>query len=354
MANILITGATGFIGNHLARFLVERGDNVCCLVRPRANTEPLESLGVSLVRGSLEDRESIAYAMRGVEYVYHLAGLIAAVRRSKQMQVNGIGTANVVWACARQQTVPVMVYCSSIAASGPTSRERVRTESDRPRPVSRYGHSKRAGELAAERAAHRVPITIVRPGIVFGPGDRELLPVFHTLRWLRSHIIAGLRPPPLSWIYVEDLVRLLVAAGEQGRRLPPVTGSDASNGQGCYFACAPEWPDFAQFGRIIRPFVQRPHAWLLYFPEPFPWIFAGINEVRSRVLRQPPHFSIDKIREAIAESWACSPEAARRELDFQTSASLADQFQTTVRWYQEEGWLKAKRGDSKSGDGVGG
>ncbi len=221
MAAILVTGATGFIGSHLTQRLVAQGHAVRCLVRATSHTESLRTLGVELVEGNLFDGASVAGAVRGMDRVYHLAGLTSAVRRATLMQANGLGTWHVAKACAQQPVPPVLVYVSSVAAAGPTGRGQIRTEQDRPQPISNYGHSKRAGEVAVERLAERIPVTVVRPGIVFGQFGRELLPMFWSLGRLRVHAVAGYQSPRLSVIHVADLVELLVRASEDGRRLAP-------------------------------------------------------------------------------------------------------------------------------------
>ena len=338
MARILVTGASGFVGRHLVPLLYRQGHQVRCFVRPSSHVEHLTHLDVELVHGTLEDPAALRRAVEGVQCVYHLAALTSARGLARLLQVNGGGTANVARACAEQSDPPTLIYCSSIAAAGPISRNRVRTERDPARPISHYGHSKRAGELVVERFAHIVPTTIVRPGIVFGEWNRELLLVFRCLHWLRMHAVPGAQSPKLSFIFSADLVRLLVAAAARGQRLPP-RNDGAPTEQGYYFACAPEYPDYFQFGRMLRQVMDRPHAWLLHFPDPFPWLMAGVYESASRLFGALDSFNIDKMREAMAENWACSPAAAIRDLQFQPSAPLLEQLRHTAQWYRENRWL---------------
>ncbi len=333
----LVTGASGFIGGHLARSLVEQGQRVRCLVRKTSNIEHLRDLDIEFVTGDILDPGKVAAAVAGVDRVYHVAGLVAAIRSVSLDEVNTQGTANVVRACAGQSQPPVLILVSSIAAAGPSVRGQLKTEADRAIPMSRYGHSKRGGEVAAELLADRVPTTVIRPGIVFGPGDRLLLPSFRAVRLTRLHAVPGMRPPPLSFIYVSDLVELLCKAADAGRRLP--TKATRSNGEGYYFACAAEHPDYSQFGRMLRQAVGRRRAAIVSFPVPMPWIIAGAQEIASRVTGKPQPLNFDKIREALAESWACSGAAAVRDLGFQPTQPLSEQLQTTAQWYRDHGWL---------------
>ncbi len=338
MKRCFITGATGFIGGHLAETLMARGVEVRCLVRKTADTEFLKSLGVQLVVGDVKDIESFRPALSDVDVVFHLAGITAALSLPELMRVNRDGTEQVARACASCEHPPVLLLVSSVAAAGPVPRGVVRDESLAPAPISNYGRSKRAGELAVIQFADRVPTTIVRPGIVFGPRNRETLPIFRTIAWLRMHPVVGLRSPPLSLIHVADLVEFLIQAALRGKRLAP-DHDPQQTGQGYYFACVPEYPDYGQWGDMIKSALDRSRAPTLPLVGPMPWLAAGVKEFIARVRRRPDSFNIDKIREASAPSWACSVEAARRDLDFHPARTLEQRTRETASWYRENGWV---------------
>ncbi len=363
MSTVLVTGASGFIGRYLVTALTERGDRVRAFVRSSSVVAPLIDLGVELVRGDLLCADDLARAATGCDVVYHLAGSINALRREDQMRVNREGPASMARACAAQPKPPVLVLVSSVAAAGPARRGRLRTEADLPAPLSNYGRSKRAGELAVAPYSDRVPITVIRPGIVFGPRDKLLLPAFQAVHRFGVHVAPGFVSPPLSLVYVDDLVELLIRAAQRGKRLVPIgprrriAGSRFAGGrfgdnsfrgngvaarnqaQGCYFACADEYPDYAELGRMIARSLHRPH--LLVFPvtAPLPWLVAGAAELMSRLRGVAQPLGIDKMREALAPSWACSSESARRELDFTLPEPLAVRLDQTAAWYRENGWL---------------
>jgi nucleoside-diphosphate-sugar epimerase len=245
-----------------------------------------------------------------------------------------------VQACAEQATPPALVAVSSVAAAGPAPLGQVRSENDPPAPISNYGRSKRSGEIEAEKFADRVPITIIRPGAVFGPRDREMLAIFKTIRQVRCHPLPGLKSPPLSIIHVADAVEILLRAAERGRRIaPPLDGKPGGVGAGYYFACVDEYPTYADFGRMVRKVVGRPHAVILPMPMPLPRLLAGANELRCRLRGRSEAFNLDKIREATAPSWACSPRATFDELDFRPPKPLTERVAETAEWYRQHGWL---------------
>jgi len=330
MSGILVTGASGFVGLHLVEALVRRGERVRALVRPRGNTASLRALGVEVASGELIDLPVLKTAMAGVDVVYHVAGAVKAFSRAEFFAVNERGTARVAEACAAQSLPPRLVIVSSVAAAGPAPRGRIRTEADRPQPVSHYGWSKLAGEQAGAKFAAAVPITIVRPGVVFGPRDNGFIQAIQFLHAFGCHVSAGFSPPPLSCIHVTDLVELLRRAAEWGRTLP--VGKDDDHATGRYFAAAPEYPTFADLGRMMRPMLRRLTAPIVTVPGALIYLVAGFNELCGRLRGKPEAFCIDKIREALASSWACSGEAARRELDFAPAKSLAERMQETIDW----------------------
>jgi nucleoside-diphosphate-sugar epimerase len=341
MKTVLVTGASGFIGRHLVSALASQGYRVRCLVRRSSSRHHLRRAGAELYEGDVTDAACLDQPLRATDVVFHAAGLIHAGDRAQLMRINAGGTENVVRACARQATPPTLVVVSSLAAAGPTRRSRLREAADPPAPVSDYGVSKRAGELAAAAWAERVPCTIVRPGIVFGPWDRTMLPAFRSIARIGIHPIPTFAPPPLSLIYVQDLVQLLLAAAERGTRLAPaephVPAQDHSPGY--YFACMDQYPDYTQLGRLIAHAVGRRHLLLFHLAEPLPWLVAGTTQLIARGLGQAAMVNLDKMREATVASWASSPQAAREQLGFSPPASLPERLQQTADWYRARRWL---------------
>jgi len=339
MSVVLVTGGNGFIGRNLIETLLFRGHQVRAFVRNPKASVILQDLGAELVKGELNDPVSMREAVAGTDVVYHLAGLVAANTLDELMHVNRDGTANLAEAIAAQPNPPTLLLVSSVAASGPAVRGQIRIEADPPAPVSNYGKSKLAGEQAAIKFADRIPLTIVRPGVVFGPHDRAVLQVLKTIQRFRFHPVPGWRNPPLSWIYVADLVELMIKAAEHGERVPASAADAEYSPRGVYFGVVPEHPTYADFGDMTRYTLHRPFMPIIYCPGPISWFAASVSETIAKWKKKADVFNRDKIREALVESWACSPDKARQQLGFEPAAPLQERLNATIAWYREKRWL---------------
>jgi dihydroflavonol-4-reductase len=339
MAKVLVTGASGFIGTHLVATLAARGDEVACLVRQTSKVDSLRESGARLVFGDVTDRNSLADAIAGQSIVYHLAGCTQSLAARHFYHVNQRGVANVAQVCAGQTTPPVLVSVSSLAAAGPANNGQPKTEADRSEPVSHYGHSKRAGERAAEHYADRVPITIVRPPIVLGEGDRLSLPLFRSIARFGVHMVPGLARRRFSLIHADDLVNLIILAAERGKRLPPRGRPESHGPQGYYFAACEENPAYSDLGRMIAEVMGRHLVVVLPTATPLVWMVAVAGEAISRIRHDPLFMNVDKAREITAGSWLCSADAAAKELGFSVSVPLLERLRQTAQWYREKKWL---------------
>jgi nucleoside-diphosphate-sugar epimerase len=360
MSRVLVTGATGFIGVHLVRRLRDAGAEVVCFVRRTSHRASLKPFDVEFIEGDVSDADSIAKAVEGCEAVYHVAGMTSALTKAELHRVNAEGTRNVAAACAKQASPPVLVHVSSIAASGPSALDRPHANGAVCAPISHYGRSKLAGERALGEFADRVPITIVRPPIVFGQGDRSSLPLFASVQRFGIHMSPLWRSPPFSFIHADDLAAALLAAAQSGTRLRAteqvaVLVAAGANGNahnardfketpetardGVYFASADEIVTYAEFGRRIGRTLGLRRTAVIPNAASSVWLAALGSEVVARLRRKPMIFNLDKAREALAGAWTCSSESLKRDTDWRPAKSLDERLAETAQWYQEQGWL---------------
>jgi nucleoside-diphosphate-sugar epimerase len=336
----LVTGGSGFIGSKLVERLVERGDDVTCLVRTTSDTSRLKPFGVRLVEGDIRDIDAIDRAVDDAEIVYHLAGLATAFDPRELARVNIGGFQNLVTACAARETPPVLVSVSSLAAAGPSQPERPRVESDPPRPVSNYGRTKRAAEIMAASFAARVPITVVRPPIVFGEGDLQMRDVFRSIFRYGVHLALGVSRSRYSLIHVNDLVEALILCGQRGTRLEPPVADAPAGSNGYYFVAGDEQPTFTELGRMIANCLGRQSVRVLRTSGPtLLWMAASLAEIAARLRGTPYIFNFDKAREASAGNWTCSSAAIRGQLGFAPRASIVERLRQTSDWYRQQNML---------------
>src|SRR5215208_1523539 len=214
-----VTGATGFVGGRLARKLSEQGHQVHASVRSPDKAKDLQTLGVKLFKGDVTNKESMREAMRGVDGVFHVAGWykIGVKDKSDGEKVNIQGTRNVL-ELMRELKIPKGVYTSSLVVNSDTHGQ-MKDEHYHftGQHLSEYDRTKAAAhEVANEFIAHGLPLVIVMPGLIYGPGDTSTL---------RDNIISFLkgRLPALPdqagncWAHVEDIVQGHILAMEKGK-----------------------------------------------------------------------------------------------------------------------------------------
>jgi nucleoside-diphosphate-sugar epimerase len=319
----LVTGATGFVGSHLAEALRKRGHTVTALARSPGKARALADQGIKVIRGDLHDRAALDHAMEGQDAVYHVAGVVAARSEGDFLHGNREGTRNIV-AAAERSGAPRFVHVSSLAAAGPAGRGAPLTGREPPRPVTAYGRSKLAGEQAVTESSLRW--SIVRPPMVYGPRDREILKVFRLAR-LRVAPVFGDGAQELSAVHAADLAEALVAVGES----PATIG-------GTYTACHPEVFTSEQFGTAVGAAMGRSVA-TIRIPAALGRAILSVTEITARLTSQVTILTSDKANEFFQPAWTGDPGPLTRDSGWQASFDLERGLADTYEWYRRVGWL---------------
>jgi 2-alkyl-3-oxoalkanoate reductase len=326
---VLITGASGFLGSHVAEQLSEQGHSVVALVRPTSNIKFLSSLrGLELATGSVEDAESVRAAMKGVTAVVHAAGLVKARSEDEFVATNVTGTQNLL--DAAREIAPELqrfVFVSSLAAVGPSLDGRPVPGDAEPRPVTRYGRSKLAAERLVSEARGDLKVTILRPPMIYGPRDNESFAFFQSVaRRFLPYLGDGRNT--LSVIYASDAASACIRAIEAD--VP--SGSAYFIDDGAVYV----WRDM--LGEIEGAIGKRA---LVRLSIPFPIVRAAalVNEGVSRLTGKAVMLTRDKLNELSAPHWVCDASLARRDLGWEPKVSWTEGTRRAAAWYRENGWL---------------
>ncbi|MEV4286045.1 NAD(P)-dependent oxidoreductase [Nonomuraea bangladeshensis] len=314
MRRFLVTGATGFIGRSLVRRLRADGHAVTALVRvssARRWRHELDRLGADCVEGDLETGAGLPEAVAAADRVIHLAALVKARAPADYFRVNAEGTGRLLSALTARPDPPRLVLCSSLAVSP---------------PVSYYGLSKLAAETAARRVAGRLPVVIVRPPVVYGPGDTEFLPSLLPMARRGVMLKGGLGPKRFCLIHVGDLCTALLAAAERGG-----TVRQDDPAAGVYTVCDGVEHSAEDICLALARALGRRPPLVIPVPGPLVDLAAAGAEVVGRVRGTVPILNRDKARELRCPSWTCTTGRAAAELDFQARIPLQDGLAALVR-----------------------
>ena len=326
---VLVTGATGFTGGHLARSLARRGHRVRGLVRPasRDRTAPLSASGVEAALGDLTDAGSLAPACAGVDVVYHIAATYRTAGQpdSAYRAVNAEGT-RALLAAARQAGVARFVHCSTGGVHGHV--ERPPADEDAPlAPGDVYQRSKLEGERIARAAgeASGLEVVVARPIGIYGPGDTRFLKLFRGVARRRFPML-GSGQVYYHLTYIDDLVEGFRLCGET----PAAAGRT-------YLLGGPRYTTLAALVRAIAAeFRVSPPRWRV--PVWPVWLAGALSEALCVPLGIEPPLYRRRV-DFFTKSRAFDTGRARRELGFAPAVDLAEGIHRTAVWYRLQGWL---------------
>jgi nucleoside-diphosphate-sugar epimerase len=320
----LVTGAAGFLGSALARALVARGDAVRALVR-RAAPELERIPGVEPVVGDVTDARSLAVAVRGMDAVFHVAGVRRATDPAEFLRVNAGSTRLALDAClAGAPALRRFVLAGSLAAAGPSAAP---LREDAPlRPIEAYGTSKAEAERIALSYAPRLPVTIARPPRIVGPGDRENLILF---RIARRGLVLRLGGPerPLSWIDVDDCARGFLLLADH----PAAVGEP-------FFLASPE-PTTLEglLAEAARSLGVRARE--VPLPAALLRAAAAVADLVTDATGRRLPLNRKLATQVLAPGWRCDPGKARTLLGFEARTPLSASVAAASGWYRAHGWL---------------
>jgi nucleoside-diphosphate-sugar epimerase len=322
---VLLTGANGFVGSHIAECLVENGHEALCLVRKTSNTEWLKNVRVKYCYGDITDPASLVEPIKECQAIIHNAGLVRAFNKEAYLKANQLGTRNIVEAANKYNpSLQKIIYISSQAAMGPGSSMIAKKLTEAETPVSDYGESKLAGEIEVRSINNKIPYTILRSSSVYGPRDKDILMFFKLINW---HICPeSLKKSYFQLVFVRDLAKFTVDSLVK-----------VKTNNNLYFIGDSKPYSHAEIGKSISKVIEKT---VLHIPIPqfvfyIVSFFAGIA---AKISGKPAVLNMQKVREMNQTYWLADNSKTLEDFrlgftNFEIGAKI------TYSWYKENGWL---------------
>lgn len=333
-ARILLTGATGFLGRHALPTLLNAGAITHCLARRQSANKAMPP-GAQRVIGDCGSGEGLAEAMENKDIIIHMAGLLFGWDWQSYLKANAAACANILKAMDKAKSAAKLLFISSLACAGPCADPRGLDETALPAPVSAYGWSKLLCEkILATGLGKR--LVILRPPIIYGSGDRGLLPLFKSAKMGLAVSPGAFRKFPVSIIHADDAARAIVlACGE--------------NASGIYHLNDGQVHDMEGFCQAMGKALGRKRIFVAHAPLPLMGLAAACSSFFGQCAGSlagifgreaaPPHWNLDKYREARQAGWVANAKRIRNELGFEPRIDLEAGMAEAVSGYRAEGWL---------------
>ncbi|MCF6290991.1 MAG: NAD(P)-dependent oxidoreductase [Desulfobacterales bacterium] len=328
MKSVMLTGATGFIGSHLAARLLSEKTTTRLFVRRTNNLiRSLENQGARIYIGKAHDHATLQRSLAGVDTVIHCAAATRALTKKDYLAANVDFTRNILCLLNQDQR---FIFISSQAAAGPSGPTGPIDEESKPRPCTYYGKSKLLAENQVREwgASHSDNYVILRPCIVYGPRERDLFNYFKMID-NGFDIMFGDRGKEFSMLYVSDLVSAALLAAEGH-----VAGAT-------FFVANDSGYSWEEIGSRIKAVLNRKKVLRIQLPEYTAYPLALLLDGLSLITRKPALLNRQKIIEMKQTAWLCNNKKIKESLGWAPQVSLGTGLRRTAAWYRQEGWLRS-------------
>lgn len=343
--NLLITGASGFIGSFLVEEALAKGFRVWAAMRASSSKKYLTDPRIQFIELDFGCADKLAKqlsahreAFGAWDYIIHAAGATKCLHKEDFFKTNFDGTRHFVDALRQLDMVPKQfVFVSSLSVYGairetPAAQKQpggwiyspIR-ENDTPAPNTAYGQSKLKAEEYIKSIAD-FPYVIFRPTGVYGPREKDYFLMAQSIKQ-HTDFAVGYRPQEITFVYVQDLVDAIFCAIASGMR------------QKAYFISDGQVYHSRDFSDLIQK--ELGVSWLLRIKAPKFLLKAicTVSEGFSKMSGKVSTLNNDKYHILCQRNWQCDIEPARKELGFEPRIQLAEGVKRTMAWYKKEGWL---------------
>jgi nucleoside-diphosphate-sugar epimerase len=326
MFKILLTGANGFVGSHIAEALVEANHKVICTIRQTSNLKWIKDLQLEYKYGDLDNKKFLQEIVEDIDVVVHCAGIVRAMAKKKYFKENVENTKNLCKAVLKNNpNLKKFVFISSQAAMGALPVETINKVTNVSKPISDYGLSKIEAERALREVLYeKVPYTIFRPASVYGPRDKDVFILFNLIH---KHLrLVTTKKRFLQLVYVKDVAKSVLLCLENKK-----------TDNNTYYLANPSVYTWEEIGRIISYSVGVKSLPLLVPDFAFK-VVGFIMETISRLTGKPAVLNKQKVAEILQDFWVADTFPAKTELNIKfTNLEVASQI--TYNWYLKNNWF---------------
>ncbi|MFO0948107.1 MAG: NAD-dependent epimerase/dehydratase family protein [Planctomycetota bacterium] len=327
---ILVTGATGFVGGHVAETLVAKGHRVRTIARPSSDVGLLKQWGVEICEGDLCDPVAIARACQGVEAVVHCAAKVGEWGPIEEYRKVNVRALEVLLQASMSPQLRRFILVSSLGVY--EAKDHFGTDETAALPDAHFdGYT--TTKIEAERLAmeyHRernVPLVILRPGFIYGPRDRTIMPRILTNLKFRLVTYFGNREKLLNNVYVGNVVEAVVLALDN----PKAVGQTYNITDGKCVSKREFFETICQLTKLPRP--------LFTYPMWFAKSLCRSFEVAGRIFGITPILNMARLK-FMGLNLDYSIEKAKRELGYRANVSFEQGIKTTIDWLRQQGCVK--------------
>ncbi len=328
MEKILITGASGFVGSWLVQEALDQGLHVFAGIRKSSSQQYLQDSRINFFYIDFSNAESYKKQLEKEQFdhIVHNAGVVRALRNETFYEVNTTYTETFLNTIKNVlPNLKTLCYISSIAACGSADTAGIHalTPDMKPSPPTHYGKSKLQAEKVVQSST--LPYLIFRPTAVYGPRDQDILKLFKGIKVGIAPLI-GMQESILSFIYVKDLVRLIISANLSTVRNKIYVVSDGVDYVGNTF--------HKEVAKIMGKKALYPRI-----PLPIVAFLGLMSEFKSKLTKKADTFNLDKVNELRARNWRCDVTELKKDFNFEPDFTLTESLSETYQWYRDNNWI---------------
>lgn len=326
-AKIVLTGANGFLGSHLVDRLLKEDVEIHCIVRKSSNLQWLKGKNIQIHTCGLTDIEALKNIFQNVDYIFHLAGTVAALNYEDYLYGNVEITKNILEAALfHQGSVKKIVVTSSLAVGGPCTKDNPIDETGEFSAVALYGKAKVEQEKMCQKYMDRLPITIARPSIISGTREVEL---FEYIKAVNLGVVplVGFQDKYVSIINVKDLVEAFYQ----------MAISDKTTGE-AYYLSSEEIITWRALAELIAKKLNKKPIYLK-LPHSFIHLAGSLAGFIGKLKGKASTFDAEKAKEGVQQAWICKVDKAKKDFGFKQTVSIKEGVEEAIDWYLENKWL---------------